>query len=86
MPFGPPCYPERIQATARTTSRGSTLYFIYFSNFLALREKLPDYLKPVVTLTYSTGWRKEEILGLRWNQVDLREGIVRLEPGETKNE
>lgn len=60
--------------------------FFEHETFLALREKLPDYLKPVVTFAYSTGWRKEEIVGLRWNQVDLREGIVRLEPGETKNE
>ena len=46
---------------------------------------LPDHLKPVLTFGYFTGWRKGEILGLKWNQVDLREGIVRLEPGETKN-
>lgn len=59
--------------------------FFEYEEFLVLRDALPDYLKPVATFAYSTGWRKGEILGLTWNQVDLREGIVRLEPGETKN-
>jgi len=54
--------------------------------FLALRDALPFHLKPVVTFAYHTGWRKGEILGLTLGKVDLRQGIVRLEPGETKNE
>jgi integrase len=60
--------------------------FFEHETFLALKETLPEYLRPVVTFAYSTGWRKEEIAGLQWNQVDLREGIVRIEPGETKNQ
>ena len=59
--------------------------FFEHEAFLALRDALPEFLKPVVTFAYSTGWRKEEILGLRWKQVDLKEGVARLEPGETKN-
>ena len=59
--------------------------FIEHQDYLALREKLPAYLKPVLTFGYFTGWRKGEIFGLKWNQVDLCEGIVRLEPGTTKN-
>jgi integrase len=38
-----------------------------------------------MTFAYFSGWRKSEILTLKWNQVNLRDGIVRLEPGETKN-
>ena len=60
--------------------------FIEYEDFLALKEALPEYLKPVMTFAYFTGWRKSEVLNLKWNQVNLREGIVRLEPGETKNE
>jgi integrase len=60
--------------------------FFEHETFLALKETLPTYLKPVVSFAYSTGWRKEEIAGLQWDQVDLREGIVRIEPGETKNQ
>ncbi len=52
--------------------------------FLVVREALPDYLKPVVTFAYITGWRKEEILTLGWNQVDREEATVRIDPGVTK--
>ena len=47
---------------------------------------MPDYLKGFVTFAYKTGWRMSEITGLTWNQVDLDNGIVRLESGETKND
>lgn len=53
---------------------------------MAMKEALPEYLKPIVTFAYHSGWRKEEILNLTWDRVDLREGLVRLDPGETENE
>ena len=31
------------------------------------------------------GWRKQEVLGLQWRNVDLHAGIVRLDPGTTKS-
>ena len=46
---------------------------------------LPHYLRPVVRFAYLTGWRKREILTLTWAQVDVDAGIIRLEPGTTKN-
>ena len=51
-----------------------------------LRAELPGHLKPVITFAYHTGGRKGEILNLRWDQVDLLTKVVRLNPGETKNE
>ena len=39
----------------------------------------------MLKFAYGTGWRKSEILGLSWNSVDISEGSVRLEVGETKN-
>lgn len=60
--------------------------FFEHSEFLALREALPDYLKGFVTFGYKVGWRISEIEGLTWAQVDRHLGIVRLEPGETKND
>jgi integrase len=50
-----------------------------------LMVKLPDYLKPVAVFGYMFGWRHSEILRLTWNKVDLKNGIIRLNPGETKN-
>ena len=62
-----------------------TGYFEH-EDFLSLRGALPDYLKQVVTLAYYTGMRKGEILGLKWDQVDMKEGKLWLTPQETKNE
>jgi integrase len=60
--------------------------FFEYAEYLALKDALPEYLKPIVTFAYHSGWRKAEILGLTWDKVDLEEGTVRLDPGETKNE
>jgi len=60
--------------------------FFEHGDFIALRNALPSYLKGFVTFGYKTGWRFAEITGLTWNQVDLDNGIVRLEAGETKND
>jgi integrase len=47
---------------------------------------LPEPLRPVITFAYVTGWRvNSEVLTLTWAQVDLKSGVVRLEPGQTKN-
>jgi len=59
--------------------------FFEANEFLALRNVLPSYLKPMVTFAYYTGWRKGEILDLRWCQVDLHEKIIRLNPEQAKN-
>ena len=60
--------------------------FFDHEHFVRLRAELPEHLRPVITFAYYTGCRKGEILGLRWSQVDLLQRIVRLEPGETKND
>ena len=39
-----------------------------------------------MTFGYKMGWRVSEIAGLKWSHVDKKNGIVRLEPGETKND
>jgi len=43
-------------------------------------------LRPVVTLAYESGMRRNEILSLRWHQVDLQKGTITLELGMTKND
>jgi integrase len=60
--------------------------FFEHGDFFALRDALPYHLKGFATFGYKVGWRISEISTLTWSQIDLREGIVRLEVGETKND
>ena len=59
--------------------------FFEHHEYQALLAALPRHLKPIVTFAYYTGCRRNEILSLQWNQIDLAKNIVRLEPGTTKN-
>jgi len=60
--------------------------FFEYSQFLKVREYLPEYLRGFVTIAYNKGWRLDEIETLTWEQVDRKLGIIRLEPGDTKND
>lgn len=60
--------------------------FFEHAEFVALRNTLPPFLQGMITFGYKTGWRRSEITGLQWSQVDLANGIVCLNPGETKND
>jgi integrase len=59
--------------------------FLEYSQFLALRDALPEYLRGFVTFAYKTGCRRGEIAGLQWRNVDRNGGFVRLEADATKN-
>lgn len=59
--------------------------YITHEEYVALRDALPSYLKPVVIVAYYTGMRKEEILNLIWDKVDMTEGKIILEDGDVKN-
>jgi integrase len=57
--------------------------FFELDQFEAVRQQLPDDLKPVAVFLYWTGWGKSEALGLEWRHVDLRAGVLRIDT--TKN-
>jgi len=42
------------------------------------RSSVASELLPIVTLALNTGMRQGEILGLRWSQVDMRNGLILL--------
>ncbi len=66
--------------------RNTRTGFFEESEFRAVLASLPEDLRPVVEFAYLTGWRKGEILPLQWRQVDFSAGVIRLEPGTTKND
>jgi integrase len=59
--------------------------FLEVAEIRAITEHLPAPLQPAVWFAFFTGWRKGEVLGLTWSQVDFKAGVVRLEPGTTKS-
>jgi len=59
--------------------------FLDPADFEAFCAELPDYLQGLARFAYLTGWRKSEILGLMWRQVDLAGGTIRLEAAQSKN-
>jgi integrase len=45
---------------------------------------LPAYLRDFTRFAYLTGWRKGEIISLRWTDVDRDAGAIRLRPEAAK--
>jgi integrase len=54
--------------------------------YQALLDCCPPYLRRVVELAYWTAMRRGEILNLRWDQVDLKNGVITLEAADTKTQ
>ncbi len=73
--------PKIPTPTVRNVRQG----FFELADLNTIIAELPNDLKAVVRFASLTGWRKTEILTLRWSQVDLEAGTIRLEPGTTKN-
>ncbi len=44
----------------------------------------PARIKPIIKVAYQTAMRRGEILNLKWDRVDLKEGFIRLRPEDTK--
>jgi integrase len=59
--------------------------FLEPRDFAAFCAELPKDLQPVARFAYHSGWRKREVLGLTWRQVDLKTGTIRLEAAQSKN-
>jgi len=58
---------------------------LFFSEqeIVKIIETSPEWLKPVVLANYYTGLRQGELLGLRWEWIDFKEGIIYLPTTKT---
>ena len=56
---------------------------VSFEEFQRVYENASDFLKPILITAYNSGMRGGEILSLKWENVNLQEGYIRVE--ETKN-
>jgi integrase len=62
--------------------------FFEYGDFVKVRDQLDRALRHLAEFEYVTGWRIDtEVLPLRWRQVDVAAGEVRIDdPRSTKNE
>lgn len=54
--------------------------------FEKIFEELVDWVKPIVLVAKNTGLRRNNVVHLRWSQVDLREKFIVLNAEEMKNQ
>jgi integrase len=74
--------PRGADASRRQCVEG----FFERDQYEAVLSHLPEFLRPVASVAYITGWRtKSELLTRQWRHVDFANGWLRLEPGESKN-
>ena len=73
-----PVFPERLE------ERGPRQGFFEHADYLAVRGHLPPAYQDVLDFACYSGWRKREILELRWSEVDEPGGVVRLSPERSK--
>jgi len=74
-----PRFPRRLRAAAPRQG------FLEHDDYLAIRKELPGWGKPVLEFGYYSGWRKNEVLGLMREEVDLGAKQIRLHPDRSKN-
>ena len=58
--------------------------FFEHPEYLAVRAHLPAPWQDILDLAYYSGWRKQEILGLTWDELDEAGGVIRLSPARSK--
>jgi integrase len=69
-----PLFPKRLEENPPRHG------FFEHAEYLKVRAHVPRSYQDVLDFAYYSGWRRNEILGLTWDDVDLKGGIVRLTP------
>ena len=73
-----PGFPDRLRENPPRQG------FFEHPEYLAVRAHLPAPWQDILDLAYYSGWRKNEILGLTWEEIDRAGGVIRLSPARSK--
>jgi integrase len=74
---------KRIRKAKLLEESNRRLRYLSKEECQALINSCADHIKPIVITALNTGMRKEEILSLKWDNVDLKHGFILLDV--TKN-
>jgi integrase len=74
---------KRMKALKENNIRNRILSSDEYDRLLAA---CPPHTARIVKMAYYTGMRQGEILNLKWDQVDIKGGMVRLRPEDTKTD
>lgn len=75
---------ERAPKFPRKTEAAPRVRFLSPEEWQRLRPQLPKHLLPAVEFTLATGLRRSNVLGMRWNQVDMNRKLLHLSASEMK--
>ena len=73
-----PVFPNRLG------ENGPRQGFFEHAEYLRVRSHLPKPYQDFLDFAYYSGWRKHEVWDLRWEEVDLGGGVIRLPPHRSK--
>ena len=73
-----PGFPDRLRENSPRQG------FFEHPEYLAVRAHLPAPWQDILDLAYYSGWRKQELLGLTWDEIDEAGGVIRLSPARSK--
>jgi integrase len=73
-----PLFPKRLEENPPRDG------FFEHDEYLKVRAHLPRSYQDVLDFAYYSGWRRNEILGLTWDEVDLKGEVIRLTPRRSK--
>jgi integrase len=73
-----PLFPNRLEENPPRDG------FFEHDDYVKVRAHLPESYQDVLDFAYYSGWRRNEILELTWNDVDLTGGVIRLTARRSK--
>jgi len=74
-----PPFPDRLEESAPRQG------FFEHAEYLAVRQHLTlTVYQDVLDFAYYSGWRRGEVVGLTWREIDMAGSVIRLDPDRSK--